>query len=240
MKQRARTPSRSSQRSRTERQTHFQGPNVRYIASAHKAFSLLVLDANEIPPELLQQVKTWATVMLESTFAEVVADFPHHLDGGWPDVDPMDNFILYGTIQTGQLAGVSAAAIGTNKMMRERGVCLALVLAAAVEIPNILTDQILQQYDPGLPGWVAEARRLHTRLLKDQDRDAKPCSKPRSRPRSRSRGRASGSARRSRSRGRASGSALKVQELVDENMNLRQKVIKLREKLNRVAEIAKC
>jgi hypothetical protein len=119
-------------RSRSERRGHGQGLNVRYITSRHKAYSALMLDATEIAPDILQQVKTWAHSILDVTFAEVVADFPHHLDGGWQDADPMDNFILYATIQTGQFKGVSACAIGGNKQVRERGVCLALVLAAAV------------------------------------------------------------------------------------------------------------
>ena len=197
-------------RSRSERRGHHQGLHLRYITSRHKAYSALLIDATEIGPDVLSQVTTWAHNILEVTLAEVVADFPHHLDGGWQDADPNDNFLLYATIQTGQFKGVSACAIGGNKQVRERGVCLALILAVAVAYPDIVTDEILQQYHAELPSWAAQVHRMH--MLVEQN--AKPSSKPRSRPRSKSHDEACMN--------------LKVKALVDENADLRREVAKLR------------
>ncbi len=135
---------------------------------------------------------------------------------------------------------------GSNKMLRGRGVCLALVLAAAVAEPNLLTDEILRAYT-NLPAWVAQAKQMHTRLfalqsaIQDQDvtdhRAGGGRNPRRSKTRSRSRGRAS-----------ASGGAgnkepqprnLTKQELVAENEDLRAQVHKLHRKLDRVVAIAK-
>ena len=176
---------------------------------------MLLIDATEIGPDVLSQVTTWAHNILEVTLAEVVADFPHHLDGGWQDADPMDNFLLYATIQTGQFKGVSACTLGGNKQVRERGVCLALILAVAVAYPDIVTDEILQQYHAELPSWAAQVHQTHTRLLPLLDQNvSKPSSKPRSRPRSKSHDEACMN--------------LKVKALVDENADLRREVTKLR------------
>ena len=120
--------------------------------------------------------------------------------------------------------------------MRERGVCLALVLAAGVAEPNVLTDEILQTCQ-NLPAWVAQAKQMYTRLLHVTDHKAGGGRNPRSKTRSRSRSRGS--------RGRASGGAnmepqprnLTKQELVVENEDLRAQVKELRKKLDHIAEI---
>ncbi len=116
-----------------------------------------MLNADEVPQELLQQAKAMAVSVLSINGGvdQAITDIPHELDGGWPDVDPEDAFVIYAQIPSGYTAnatfgGTCAMAAGANKQTRERGVALALVLAAAVEKPEEVADEILQQYQKEL------------------------------------------------------------------------------------------
>ena len=42
------------------------------------------------------------------TVAEAAIGFPHSLNGGWPAVDPEDDFYIYGQIKVGKFAGVAS------------------------------------------------------------------------------------------------------------------------------------
>jgi hypothetical protein len=89
-----------------------------------------------------------------------ITEFPHDLDGGWPDVDPTDAFVVYAQIQDGPFSGVSAMATGPHKKKRSQGVALALVLAAATLFEDIFPDEVLLSFHHELPVWIAEAKQL--------------------------------------------------------------------------------
>jgi hypothetical protein len=120
-----------------------------------------VVNADCVPGKILQCTKTIAGTVLDiqGKFGEHITSFPHHLDGGWPDVDPEDEFVLYAQIQTGQFRGVSAMATGSSKVKRERGLALALVLAAATLEPGRVPADIWQKFGcrRELSQWVSEA-----------------------------------------------------------------------------------
>ena len=126
---------------------------MRYLATKDLNFSVLMLNAEEVSQKLLQQAQALAVSVLSINGGvdKATRDIPHDLDGGWPDVDPEDAFVIYAQIPSGYTAndtfgGTCAMAAGANKQTRERGVALALVLAAVVEKPEEVADEILQQF----------------------------------------------------------------------------------------------
>ena len=144
---------------------------MRYLATKDLNFSVLMLNAEEVSQKLLQQAQAVAVSVLSINGGvdKVTMDIPHDLDGGWPDVDPDDAFVIYAQIPSGYTAndtfgGLSAMATGSNKQTRERGVALALLLAAAVEKPDEVTCEILQEHDQDISKWVLEARRSRHQL----------------------------------------------------------------------------
>ena len=199
---------------------------MRYLATKDLNFSCLMLNADEVPQELLQQAKAMAVSVLSINGGvdKAITDIPPELDEGWPDVDPEDAFVIYAQIPSGYTAnatfgGTCAMAAGANKQTRERGVALALVLAAAVEKPEEVADEILQQYQKELSKWVVEAKRSwHQLKMQTETRSATDAS---------SRGSISTEV------GRPS-----YKELLEENQLLRLHVEELNKKFDRVAAIA--
>ena len=104
-----------------------------------------------------------------------IHDFPHHLDGGWPEVDPTDTFVTYAQLlpehtQHPQLSIMNVMSSGGNKTKREQGIALALVVAAATEQPSVITKRILnEQGVPELAQWVAEAEQSLQQLQLDAE-----------------------------------------------------------------------
>ena len=93
---------------------------------------------------------------LDGGIDSVITDFPHGAGGGWDDVDPSSDFWVYA--QVAELEGIAAVATGTNKVNRVRAVCVTLVMAVAVALPDLISDDQLAEYHPDLPAWVAAAR----------------------------------------------------------------------------------
>ena len=93
---------------------------------------------------------------LDGGIDSVITDFPHGAGGGWADVDPSSDFWVYA--QVAELEGIAAVATGTNKVNRVRAVCVALVMAVAVALPDLISDDQLAEYHPDLPAWVAAAK----------------------------------------------------------------------------------
>ena len=93
---------------------------------------------------------------LDGGIDSVITDFPHGAGGGWADVDPSSDFWVYA--QVAELEGIAAVATGTNKVNRVRAVCVALVMAVAVALPDLISDDQLAEYHPDLTAWVAAAK----------------------------------------------------------------------------------
>ena len=75
---------------------------------------------------------------LDGGIDSVITDFPHGAGGGWADVDPSSDFWVYA--QVAELEGIAAVATSTNKVNRVRAVCVALVIAVAVALPEVVPD----------------------------------------------------------------------------------------------------
>ena len=136
-----------------------------WIASSAANYTLCMVDADKIPLVILQQSKGVASSLLsiEGGVDKTVDNFPHHLDGGWPDVHPQEECVTYAQIRkshNAEFKGVSALAKGSSKKKREQGVALALVVAACVEKPGVLGIRQLREHFEELPGWVAESNIL--------------------------------------------------------------------------------
>ena len=137
----------------------------RWIITSSAKFSLLSVDADLVPPCTLQHAKSLAASLLNlgSGIDKFISDFPHGLDGGWPDVDPMDNFVTYSHIMVGD-GGTPAMATGSSVAKRQRGVALALVMSVAVLHPDIVTGEMLRDAHDLLPQWVADAKQAYDNL----------------------------------------------------------------------------
>ena len=211
---------------------------MRYLATKDLNFSCLMLDADEVPQELLQQAKAMAVSVLSINGGvdKAITDIPHELDGGWPDVDPEDAFVIYAQIPSGYTAndtfgGTCAMAAGANKQTRDRGVALALVLAAEVEKPEEVADEILQQYQKELSKLVVEAKRSwHQLKMQTETRSATAASSKGSK--------GSSSTEVGRKPASKSVPSPSYKELLEENQLLRLHVEELNKKFDRVAAIA--
>ena len=160
------------------------------------------------------------------SFDEVLFKFPYHLDGGWSDIDEQDDFVTYvqmgpGLSRDSKLEGVGAVAVGSNQVKRLRGAALALVVAAAVDQPTVITPEMLQEHHE-LSLMVAAAKQsLHElKLVAGEPKTV---------------------ARRAESSsggGLSVQLALKVEDLMLENSELRRENKKLRRTLDKVVQIA--
>jgi hypothetical protein len=165
------------ERSRSERRepSLSEPVPVRWIVTARKNHSLLVVNADQVPKEMLQHALAVANSVFGCTVRENITEFPYHLDGGWPEIDPHDDFVMYAQIETGQYAGTSAMATGSPKATRERGVALALVVAAATELadPKEMLEQFLHHEE--LSAWVGQAKLQRERLEAALDASTSAC-----------------------------------------------------------------
>ena len=136
----------------------FEG--VRWIASKGCTYSMCAIDADDVPLDILTHAKLIAgnVLNLEHGIDAYIVDFPHWLDGGWPGVDPEDDHVMYAQVRGGVFDGLSAVARGSPKLRRERGVALALVLAAAVEFPHKVSGGMLEDQHVGLSRWTWDAK----------------------------------------------------------------------------------
>ena len=140
-----------------------------WIASKTANFTLCIVDADKIPQAILQQAKGTAAGLLgiEGGVDKIFEDFPHHLDGGWPDVHPHEMCVSYAQIRkchSEAFRGTSASAMGSSKKKREQGVALALVVAACVEKPGAIGDKELRDHFEELPSWIGESSLLFNDL----------------------------------------------------------------------------
>ncbi len=133
---------------------------------------------------------------LDGGIDSVICDFPHGAGGGWADVDPNSAFFIYAQMaeHAGIAAGTAAMATGNNKVNRVRAVCLALVMAVAINKPELLPDDKLASFHQDLPAWVAAAsldlKKTEKEAKQRVGRSTSPSPRRRSksrRPRSRSR-----------------------------------------------------
>ena len=221
--------SRSRSRSRSVRRTARRAsppPTVKFIATKDREYSMLWLNADEVSPHILQQAKNTAIGLLQmsGSFDEAFAKFDYDLDGGWPDIDPEDNFVTYvqmvpGLSSDSKLDRIHAVAVGSNQTKRARGAALALVVAAAVDQPTVVTPEMLHEHHE-LSLMVAAAKQSLHELRRE----------------------AGGGGAEVRG-GRASGSGevtleQKVDDLCRENLELRMENEKLRRTLDKVVQIA--
>lgn len=106
--------------------------NLKWIHSKDSEYVMLLVDADEVPSEILQMARSLCFELLDSCkVSEAIQNFPYKLGGGWTDIDPDDAFVTYAQIIVGTFALTSASARGSSKEKRERGAALGLVLAAA-------------------------------------------------------------------------------------------------------------
>ena len=100
---------------------------MRCLATKDLNFSVLMLNAEAVPQTLLQQAKALAVSVLSINGGvdKATRDIPHDMYGGWPGVDPDDEFVIYAQIPSGYTAndtfgGLSAMATGSNKQTPSR------------------------------------------------------------------------------------------------------------------------
>jgi len=204
---------------------------VKFIATKDREYSCLWLNADvvyDISPHVLQQAKNIAMSLLQvqGTFDDAYTKFPYELDGGWADIDPEDNFVTYvqmipGLSSDSKLDCINAVAVGSNQTKRVRGAALALVVAAAVDQPTVVTPEMLREH-PELSLMVAAAKSLHE--LK-RETGGNVAAEVRG-------GRASGSANTEATLEQT------VDDVCRENLELRKENEKLRRTLNKVVQIA--
>ena len=202
---------------------------MKFIPTKNREYSTLWLNADEVSPHVLQQAKNTAMSLLQmrGSFDDAYTKFPYDLDGGWADIDPEDDFVTYvqmapGLSSNSKLAGINAVAVGSNQTKRVRGAALALVVAAAVDQPTVVTPEMLQEH-PELSLMVAAAKQSLHELKRETG----------------------GNVWAEVRGGRASGSGLsegtieqKVDDVCRENLELRKENEKLRMTLNKVVQIA--
>ena len=111
----------------------------------------------------MQKGKSIAAMLgMNCTVAEAIDDFPHELDGGWPDVDPEDAFFIYGQIKLGKFAGVGAVCRGGNKHKREQGLGLAFILAAGMDATP--TEIMGAEFDDDVQSLMDDSKRQFIKL----------------------------------------------------------------------------